>query len=162
MDIESVKKHWFVSLVLICAAIVGATWTVAVQILVGPRDFEIARRDTEIARLQKEIDDLRSKPPAAAFGMDQADRDITVLPQTGVSENSSVTTSDGVCSIQVVQVSGNTVVISVTTESSQPQIFRDLRPGSRITVQAKKASYFVDIHRIRGGIVDLAVYRKSH
>ncbi len=161
LDVERFRKHWLVSLVIICAGIVGATWTVAVQILVGPRDFEIARRDAEITGLQKQINELKSKPSVAPT-TDRAERDTTALSETGVFENNSVTTSDGVCSIQVVKVSGNTVIMSVIIGSDQPQIFRDLRPGERITVQAKEASYFVDIHRIRGDIVDLAVYRKAH
>jgi hypothetical protein len=134
VDIEAFKKHW---LVLYCHHLCcyrRSNLDRCPPDLVSPRDFEIAR-------LQKQIDDLKSKPSAAAAFTDRSDRDTNVLPETGVFENNSATTSDGVCSIQIVQVRGNTVVISVTTGSGEPKIFRDLRPGSQVAALFKRKEH---------------------
>jgi hypothetical protein len=153
LDIETIKRHWLVSLAVACAGIVAATWGAAVQVLVAQRDFEIAR-------LQKQIDELKASPLAA----ERAEKSgTTVLPETGVFEHNSATTIDGACSIQIVEVSPYWgVTISVTAGSEQPPEFKGLQPGSRITVQARGATYFVDIHRVRDAIVDLAVYRQAN
>jgi 3D (Asp-Asp-Asp) domain-containing protein len=153
--VEQFKKHWFASLFALCAVIAGATWEVAVKILVDPRDFEIAR-------LQRQLDQLKAKQLVPVMTVGSADRDTTVLSETGVFENSAVTTSDGVRTIQIVQVRDNDLTMSVIAGSERPQTFENLRPGSRVTVQAQGALYFVDIHRIRGNIIDLAVYRGAH
>ena len=36
-------KHWFISLILICAVVAGVTWTLVMNLYVHPRDFELER-----------------------------------------------------------------------------------------------------------------------
>ena len=61
MNIENFKQHWFVSIIIICVGVAGITWTTALHLLVGPRDFEIQRLRNENANLQQTVSRLNDK-----------------------------------------------------------------------------------------------------
>jgi hypothetical protein len=148
--IEEFKKHWIPAIVIICVAVAGTTWAVAIQVLVAPRDYTIDQ-------LRHEIQNLKAAPIPAQPSPGSSD--ATVLQETGVFEGSAVTATDGRCNIRIVKISGDSVSLSVRIDDRDPEMYWNRAPGQRITVDAGSDSYYVDIHRTRGDIVDLAVYR---
>jgi hypothetical protein len=149
--IDKFKRHWLVSLISLCAGVAAVTWTVALQVLVAPRDFEISS-------LKGEIDRLKAGPIARA-DKTVSRAGITVLEDTGVNEGNGVTSSDGGCTVKVIKVFGDEITLSVVVDIAKPQIFERVRAGDRLPVVAAAGKYFVDIHRIRGNIVDLAIFK---
>ncbi len=148
--LDRFKQHWFVSIFLICVAVAVATWKVAQEALVAPRDFQITQ-------LRHEIEKLKSSAVAPPVRSSEEENPV-VLEQTGVFENSSVTTYDGRCNVRVDHVRGDLVTVTVAIDGLPPQELKDQRVGSRIQVGAGRG-YYVDLHRVRGDIVDLSVYR---
>ena len=147
--VDRVQKHWLFIVIAGVLVVVSSTWEVADKVSIAPRD-------RQIAEMQKQIDDLKSRPTTTtAVGI----VDPIVLHETGVFKGSAVTTNDGNCQIRVDDIFLNYVDISVIVGSDKPQVFTLLHTGDRVTVKSKSAGYFVDIHKIRGDIVDLSVSR---
>lgn len=84
-----------------------------------------------------------------------------ILEETGVNTGSSVTTKDGGCIVHVISASEDKVSLSVTVGSAAPQVFNGALIGKRIVVRVAAESYYVDLLRVRGGIVDLAISKHS-
>ena len=141
---ERFKEHWLVSLLVLCAGVAGATWMLALNLLVAPRDFEIARLEKELAKAQ------RPAPQPL---------DLEVLPHTGVREGTAVSTTDGGCNIFIDRVAGDEAWLTVTMQSGASQKFERVRPGARLAVANPPATYFLDILSLRGNLVDLVVFR---
>ena len=59
--VESIRKKWFGSLIIICAICSSSTWYIANEIAVKPRDFEIQRLRIQLADLQKKIDEQHNQ-----------------------------------------------------------------------------------------------------
>lgn len=61
---DKLKELWYVSVLLVCAVVAGATWKVCVELLVKPRDFRIENleKQSQIAKqeAEKELSKLRS------------------------------------------------------------------------------------------------------
>ncbi len=148
---EKLKQHWLVSILLLCAAVAGETWQIAQEVLVAPRNFQIAQ-------LQEELQNLKTATPANRAHSEK--ENPLVLEETGVFEGNAITTRDGRCSIRINRVSGDRISLSVAIDALKPVIFESQKPGDRVPVDAGDQTYYVNIHRVRGSIVDLAVYQR--
>jgi hypothetical protein len=84
-----------------------------------------------------------------------------VLPRTWVSERKSVTTEDGSCLIHLDYVSVYDVELSVAVGAEQPQKFKNVTPGTRLSVLTQGAVYYVDVHEILEKQVGIEVTRQS-
>jgi hypothetical protein len=156
--IEKVKQHWLGSIFIICVAVSGTTWVVARELLVLPREFQITQLKEEVQKLKDEVQKLRTSPPVnPAYSEKESS---LALAQTGVIESGSVTTYDGRCSIHIVRVSERFVTLSIAVDSRKPALFENQEVGTRVPVDAGDKTYYVDLHRVRGDIVDLAVYQR--
>lgn len=148
--IEKLKRHWFISVLLVCVAVAGTTWKVATEILVYPRDFQINL-------LQEENRQLKEQLASKTHGVDESP---LVLTETGVFEGASITTSDGRCTVRITSADVSKISLSVIVNSNDPIMFKGRLPGDRIAVDGGDFVYYIDLHRVRGNIVDLEVYRQ--
>ena len=131
---DQFKRHWFVSILLLCCAVAVATWGLAYQLLVSPRDFEIHK-------LEREVAEKNTQPQTGTIPN-------IVLPRTWVPEGGSVTTKDGSCLIHVDYIGLIDVGLSVTVGAEQPQKFKNVASGTRLSIQTQGTVYYVDIHEI--------------
>lgn len=143
------KQHWLISLLILCSAVASGTWMLVIQVLVNPRDFEIAR-------LEKALEDAKQAPHVIRDSSPTAG----VVLSDGIFEGASATTSDGLCNIYIKTVSGNQVSLVVSVKSEKPQTFERVEAGQRISVAAGSLIYYLDIRRIRGNIVDITATRQ--
>lgn len=150
--IEKFKQHWFISLLLLCSGVAAATWKIAHELLVAPREYQIAQ-------LKEELQELKSSSGAVEGVPTTEELALIVLEQTGVFENASVTTRDGRCNIGIARVSGDQVTLSVAIDAQPARTFERQRVGSRVPVDAGDSIYYIDLHRVRGNIVDLSAVR---
>lgn len=84
-----------------------------------------------------------------------------VLPETGVNQGSSITTSDGNCLINVIAVVESSSDIQVIVDLSKRNLFEKVKIGERLMVNSDRGVYFIDILRTRGNILDLTAALKS-
>lgn len=152
--LDKFKQHWFIALIIICATVAGVTWDFALQILVKPRDFQISRLDKQIAELNNEIKSGVHEPNTKNSSL--------VLSQTGVSQGSSVTTSDGVCTVEIVGVGVFGIDLSVTIGANHHSKYTNKHPGDRIAVHNDKYYYYIDLHNVRGDIVDISINKENY
>jgi len=157
--IEKLKQHWFISVLLVCVAVAGTTWKVAHELLVEPREFQNSQLKEENLKLKEEIQKIKALTSANPAPL--SDENPLVYLEAGVFEKASVTTNDGRCNIRVVSVSGDSVTLAVTIDSLAPVVFKNEQVGSRVTADAGDKVYYIDLHRIRGNIVDLSVYKRK-
>ena len=127
-------KHSATRLLGICA-VVGAGVLVVDHYLHAPQDV----RDT----------------------LNQPDEISTVLVETGIPIGKKVTTTDGVCTIQVTSITGTLAKLTVTTRHGDTHRFDKAIGGHRLVVPTPTALYYVDLVRIRGNRVDLAVSKRG-
>jgi hypothetical protein len=146
--LDRLKQHWFGSLIVICVAVAGATWKVAWELHVTPRDFEISGLKDALERAKAEGAVADTSPSS-------------IVLQDGVFQGQSVTTVDGRLAVKVTGIAGDTVSVSLQIDSSPPTEFKRLSIGSRIPIESGRWVYFVDIHRIRANIVDIGVSKHS-
>lgn len=142
------RQHWLISLIVLCSAVAAASWGLAVQILVNPRDFEIAR-------LEKALQ--QAKEAAGANSLVSA----PVILEAGIFEGTSATSSDGCCSIFVKKIKDGLITLVVTLNAEKPRVFEKISIGQRITVASNTATYFIDVRRLRENIVDVSVGRQN-
>lgn len=144
------KEHWFVSLFCLCAIVAAASWGLAYQLIVVPRDFEISRLKEMLAQTQ-------TSPFVAGKGSKATTENLILLSYVGVAKGDSATTPDGACTVRVADLADETVTLDVAVEAEVPRIFKEVKIGSRSVVHSLKRTYYVDLHRARGNIVDLSV-----
>jgi hypothetical protein len=148
---EKLQKHWLIVLISMAAALVVGTWKVCRVLYVDPRDHELSI-------LREQLLDLRQK----VLNCPQViEPNPIVLSETGVFEGTAATTIDGVCQIAIGRVVGANIDLTVAMGGGKPEIFKGIHPGDRITQKFMNGSYFIDIHRIRGDIVDLTVSKSQ-
>lgn len=152
--IENLQKNWVIVLLVAAGTIVTGTWAVCNVLFILPRD-------TQISYLQDQLKDAQSKAASCIQTVAPVTptpaRDPIVLQETGVFAGSAVTTVDGVCQVAIASAQGNDIELTVTLGTERPQLFRYVHPGDRVSASGKSGTYLVDIHRIRGDIVDLMV-----
>lgn len=140
---ERVKEHWFVSIFGLCAVVAAATWKAEYEVLVAPRDFEIARLERELVN-----------PRASSHqGL------VKCLPETALLERTSVTTDDGVCTLYLDEVKAAEAVISIMVLNGAPTRLQNLKPGSRLSVASSGAYYYFDLLRFRGNTIDIVGFK---
>lgn len=83
------------------------------------------------------------------------------LEETGVFEGNSVTTKDGHCTVHIISANDSSITLSAAIDANKPIEFFKRHPGDRVTVEADGRVYYIDLHGIRGNIVDLAIYAAS-
>lgn len=154
--LDRLKEHWVGALVALCAIVAAATWKVAWELHVSPRDFQIAQLKDDLAR-EKNDGAVHQSPS----GEPAAQTSVIALSETGVFEGSSATTSDGRVAVKITQVLGDVVSLSITLDAALPIEFKKQAIGSRIAVDAGSLTYFVDLQRVRGNIVDIIISRHS-
>jgi hypothetical protein len=66
--LDKLKKHWLGGIIILVAACVGVTWTIANELLVKPRDFTIKQQEIAIADLREKIKDPQDKKGKGASG----------------------------------------------------------------------------------------------
>jgi len=86
---------------------------------------------------------------------------VVVLVKAGVPIGNKVTTTDGVCTIQVKNITGSLAELAVTTRIGDTYRFDKAVAGRRLVVPTPTALYYVDLLRIRGNRVDLAVSKRD-
>jgi len=86
---------------------------------------------------------------------------VVVLAKAGVPIGNKVTTTDGVCTIQVTNITGALAELTVTTRIGDTYRFDKAVAGRRLVVPTPTALYYVDLLRIRGNRVDLAVSKRG-
>jgi hypothetical protein len=129
------RKHWTTYLFGICAA-VAIAWAVTQYLHFTPWGQSA---DTEGQR----------QPTASTI----------VLPEVGIRSGTSVTTPDGVFTVKVDQIVGAKVGLTVSTRTKDVYRFKKAEVGRRLVVIAPDATYYVDVLRIRGNVVYLAMSR---
>ncbi|ASP97018.1 hypothetical protein CDO24_05975 [Sinorhizobium meliloti] len=151
------------------ASVAGTSWIVAKEIMVAPRDTTIATLQLDKASLESEKSVLEETKANLTEQVNKLSAQVeelqirlgrggeTVLTETGVFEGASVTTTDGGCNVSIEQASYG-VNLSVTVDSQDPLQFSNKKPGDRIKVDGDMKTYYIDLYRVRGNIVDLAVY----
>lgn len=144
------KTHWLISLLGVCAIVAMMTWGLALQLLVGPRDFEISR-------LKESLTQAQGNSKAAGYGSTASSENRILLSYVGVAVGDSVTTSDGACTVRVVGLTGETATLEVTVEAEDPKLIKEAKIGRRAVVRGMKRAYYIDLHRERGNMVDLSV-----
>jgi hypothetical protein len=147
--IAKFKEHWFILLVVICAAVSAATWTVSFQVLVSPRDFEIAR-------LNKALAEAQAIPKSGNGSTVTPSPSQTILTTVGVRAGDSVTTPDGACTVHILSAVHAIATLEVAIDADPPKLFT-AKIGNRIVVRGSRKTYYIDLHGERGGIVDLSV-----
>lgn len=155
--VERFKQHWLISAVLVCIAVAATTWEAAKELIVAPREYQIDQLKQENVKLREDIQKLET---AALIPHSPTDEISLVYAETGVFENASITTNDGICSIHIVSVDQNQVTLAVTIDTASPVAYKNQKAGSRITADAGERVYYIDLHRIRGNIVDLSVHQR--
>jgi hypothetical protein len=153
------QRHPLPVAVTLVVATAGVAWGAVQALYVSPRDFQIAQLKDQNADLLRQIQDLKANG-THGDSHDAKDSNIA-LAETGVMKGTSVTTLDGRCTIGVRTVIGDQVSLSTTLDSEKPKDHEYLPIGSRVTLHAGDVVYFIDIHRVRGDIVDLSVYRQK-
>ena len=144
---EQVQNNWAVLLLIWTVATVGITWTVAEKVVVGPKE-------SRITELQKQLDYEKSKP--VVNSSPKVPEDPLVLHETPVFERSSVTSTDGVCEVLVDSIVGESARFVITVGSGSPVRSGYISPGDRL----RAGNYFVDLHRIRGNVADVSIYKQ--
>lgn len=144
------KEHWLVSLLGVCAIVAVGTWGLAHQLLVGPRDFEISRLREALALAQANAN-------AAVNGSTAPSESRILLSSVGVAVGDSITTSDGACTVRLVGLTGTAATLEVAVEAEEPRLLKEVEIGRRAVVRGAKKTYYVDLHRARGNMVDLSV-----
>jgi hypothetical protein len=149
--IDKFLKHPFVRLFSLCAAVAVGAWAVSHHLFVAPRNDEIARLKDQLAasNAAQEAHEALSEPSPI------------VLPETGVNSGNSVTTSDGLCTVHVISTTEASASVRVTVGSAPPQSFKTAKIGERIVVRGANASYYIDLLRTRGGIVDVTISKHA-
>ena len=148
--LDRLKQHWFVSTLLICVAVATATWKFSLEVLVAPRDFQITQLREEIQRLKRSTD---ASPVAIKTAI--------AAETLAVTEGNAIATTDGRLSIRADNVSSTFATVSVTLDANEPQRFSNKELGSRLVVEGKDRTYFVDLLSMRGNIIDLSVSFKN-
>ena len=80
-----------------------------------------------------------------------------------VPQGSSVTTPDGGCTVQVLPAPSpalreeQVVALRVTVGTDISNIFEKVKPGDRVSVTWCARTYYVDLHRIRANLAELAL-----
>ena len=160
--LEKLKQHWFISVLLVCIAVAGTAWKVAHELLVSPREYQLSQLKEENAKLKGELQKLKTAAQAVpASSASTAIENTLPYAEAGVFESASITTNDGRCSIRVDRVSGDRVTLSVAVDALAPVVYENKQVGTRVAVDAGDKLYYVDLHRVRGNIVDLSVHQRK-
>lgn len=83
---ENIKKHWLISVVLICAAVSGSTWKVLDEVLVRPRDFRITTLEKQVGDLASEKLHLEKQIADTTRELTRSRDDKTTSLQSGRNE----------------------------------------------------------------------------
>jgi hypothetical protein len=151
---DKVKEHWLPVVAGVCVASLGAAWTVAQSVAIGPRDYQIAQLEKENASLKESLKEVQAERPSPP------PEDPSALAETGVAQGTSVTTSDGRLSILVESVISNSVRLSTRLDSAKPVVHDLLSIGDRVTVEASDKVYYIDLRRARSGMLDMSVSQR--
>jgi hypothetical protein len=148
--VSKFQEHWLVSMLAICAVVATSTWAIEYHLFVAPRDFEIQQLREALARPQVNA----SQSPPAPVPSSEA---RVLLSYVGVAVGSSITTSDGNCTVRLVSLTGANATIEVMIGAETPQVIERAPVGRRTVVRGKTQTYYIDLHRERGNMVDLSV-----
>lgn len=83
---EKIKKHWLVSVLLICTAVSGATWKVLDEVLVRPREFRISTLEKKIVELSNEKAHLEKQITDATREISRSSDDKVVRSRQSVPD----------------------------------------------------------------------------
>ena len=159
--LEKIKQHWLISILLVCTSVAAATWKLAHEVLVQPRDLQISQLKDETSKLKEEVRELKSAASISTTANRSTDEASLALAETGVFEKASATTTDGRCTVRIVRISNDRITVAITIDSLEPKVFENQEAGTRVVAQSTEKFYYVDLHRIRGGIVDLSVHQRK-
>lgn len=141
--IDRLRKHWFVALVIICGAVVGATWGVVRALVVEPLRQENAYlRD----RVSEALADARSPEPSA------------VLPRTSLAIGQTAPTSDGACTIGLESIHADTAQMVVVI-GSKPPWRTPATAGDNLQGSVPGAWYYFFILDVQDEVAVVSVYR---
>lgn len=77
----------------------------------------------------------------------------TAPPEIGIRAGASFTTADGRFTVRVTRVAKPMVALTVSATTGDVYRFDKAEVGRRLVVPAPDATYFLDLHRIRGDTV---------
>ena len=145
MSVERVQRNWLITVVVCCAA-------VAIFLI---NWYERVR----IPAIEERASFLEAQLEYGATGNSDSPDNPMALAETGVREGDAVTTNDGVCSIRVESVRGDTASLRVTAQSEDDGTAFDLVAGDNIIKSVPGATYFVYLLGTRGNIADVSAFR---
>ena len=150
-----VKANLPMALLLVIAT-AGVTFGLTNFLYVAPSDREVEHLQRENASLKEALKEAQA---TAARPAPEPENPVA-LPETGVAEGTSVTTGDGRLSIHVKMAIGNSVRLLTTLDSAKSVEQMIASIGDRLTIEAADKVYYIDLRRVRGGIVDLSVAQR--
>jgi len=141
--IEKIKEHWLVTLVIICAAVVAATWAVAKQTRIEPLELENTR-------LQQRIEEIQSDQHVSEAS--------AVLARTSLSAGQTSATTDGACTIGLEQVRADTAYITLVAGTKPLSRFRMIA-GENLQTSVPGAWYYFFVLDVRDGVATVSGHR---
>src|SRR5438552_1530717 len=136
------SEHWLGGLIAAAVAAGAITVTVTNYLYIGPKNDRIEALKDENAKLRQDLHEAQAARPPAPTPAEPAARSNIALAETGVFEKASVTTSDGRCSIRIINVIGSQVTLRTTIDAGKP-VEQRAEVGSRVTVDAGDIVYYI-------------------
>ncbi|GAB3357634.1 hypothetical protein GCM10027430_27140 [Lysobacter tyrosinilyticus] len=87
---------------------------------------------------------------------------VSMAPsEVAIRAGASFTTTDGRFTVHVTQVAKTTVTLTVSAKTGDVYHFNKAEIGRRLVVPAPDATYFLDLHRIRGNTIYLTMSKRQ-
>lgn len=145
--VERVRNHWLIALSIYTIAVVGIAWTVAEKLVIEPRDLRIKVLEDDNTRLR---DNAHATPDAA----------LAEPQPLSVNVGEGGITRDGMVAVRVVSADPAKVELIVTVGDVSQRV--QMQIGDRRRIVDGELSYFLDVQRVRGNIVDMSAMRAPH
>lgn len=151
------RRHWLASAVGLCSLVAGTTWLIGHQLFVAPRDFEIDRLKAEVTSLKEQLTQAREGPRSAIADPVPPPENQLLLSYVGVAAGNSITTPDGALTVRIVRTFSSHATLEASIGAEESHVFEGAEIGRRVIVPGATQTYYIDLHRERGNMIDLSV-----
>jgi hypothetical protein len=153
---KKIKEHRLISVIILCGAVFGATWMLYVNLMVEPRNLDIAKSN-ENTKLVRETEKPRAQPSSIAKTENKTDDE-----KKSLMEGTSFTSKFGF----MVYISGadndlKHANIYITLENQKDRNLRNISIGEKIKIIVENNIYSIEINSIRGRWVDLIIRKNA-